>query len=175
MQKASGPGKNLLDIVAKSENIAPTLKLHLEIFQARTRMVVGYFIAQLINWTRGKSGSLLVLSSANVDENLMGYLTKYDCSSGDLNPIGSICKRDLRSFVTHSKNVFGFPSIDSFLDAKPTAELEPIRDGYEQTDEEDMGMFSGLSEHNSLCDTACVASCGTTVALHVVLHFATLI
>ena len=68
-------------------------------------MVTGYLFAQLINWSRGKPGSLLVLSSANVDESLVGYLTKYDCSSGDLNPIGSICKRDLKSFVSHCKEV----------------------------------------------------------------------
>ena len=103
-------------------------------------MVTGYFFAQLINWTRGKSGSLLVLSSANVDESLVGYMTKYDCSSGDLNPIGSICKNDLKSFVLHCKEMFGFPSIDSFISAVPTAELEPITENYTQTDEEDMGL-----------------------------------
>jgi NAD+ synthase (glutamine-hydrolysing) len=40
-----------------------------------------------------------VLGSANVDESLRGYLTKYDCSAADLNPIGGICKADLRSFI----------------------------------------------------------------------------
>ena len=35
-----------------------------------------------------RSGFLLVLGSANVDEGLRGYLTKYDCSSADVNPIG---------------------------------------------------------------------------------------
>ena len=39
-------------------------------------------------WVRGRSGFLLVLGSANVDEGLRGYLTKYDCSSADINPIG---------------------------------------------------------------------------------------
>ena len=46
----------------------------------------------------GKAGSLLVLGSANVDESLRGYMTKYDCSSADINPIGGISKKDLRSF-----------------------------------------------------------------------------
>lgn len=36
---------------------------------------------------------LLVLGSANVDECLRGYLTKYDCSSADVNPIGAISKQ----------------------------------------------------------------------------------
>ena len=43
---------------------------------------------QLSPWARGRAGWLLVLSSANVDEGLRGYLTKYDCSSADINPIG---------------------------------------------------------------------------------------
>ena len=66
--------------------------------QARNRMVLAYLFAQLLPWSRGHQGNLLVLSSANVDEGLRGYLTKYDCSSADLNPIGSISKTDLRSF-----------------------------------------------------------------------------
>ena len=68
-------------------------------------MVLAYMFAQLLPWTRGRSGGLLVLGSANVDErygrstcfilpgtmrmanyalsrSLRGYLTKYDCSSG---------------------------------------------------------------------------------------------
>jgi NAD+ synthase (glutamine-hydrolysing) len=47
-------------------------------FQARLRMVVGYMFAQLLPWARGKVGGLLVLGSANVDESLRGYLTKYE-------------------------------------------------------------------------------------------------
>ncbi len=35
-----------------------------------------------------RQGFLLVLGCANVDEGLRGYLTKYDCSSADINPIG---------------------------------------------------------------------------------------
>ena len=42
---------------------------------------------------RGRSGFLLVLGSANVDECLRGYLTKYDCSAADINPIGGISKQ----------------------------------------------------------------------------------
>ena len=36
--------------------------------QARLRMVLSYLFAQLLPWVRGKSGGLLVLGSANVDE-----------------------------------------------------------------------------------------------------------
>ena len=58
-------------------------------------MVLAFFLAQLMPWVRGRSGFLLVLGTANVDECLRGYLTKYDCSSADLNPIGA-CFTPLR-------------------------------------------------------------------------------
>lgn len=53
-----------------------TENLALQNLQARARMVVSYLFAQLLLWTRGNEGSLLVLGSANVDETLRGYLTK---------------------------------------------------------------------------------------------------
>jgi NAD+ synthase (glutamine-hydrolysing) len=67
--------------------------------QARSRMVVAFILAQLLPWSRGHQGFLLVLGSANVDEGLRGYLTKYDCSSADVNPIGGISKADIRRFL----------------------------------------------------------------------------
>lgn len=42
--------------------------LALQNIQARTRMVMAYLMAQLLLWVRGRSGNLLVLGSANVDE-----------------------------------------------------------------------------------------------------------
>lgn len=66
--------------------------LALQNIQARLRMVIAFTFSQLLPWFRGRTGFLLVLSSANVDESLRGYMTKYDCSSGDLNPIGGISK-----------------------------------------------------------------------------------
>lgn len=62
-------------------------------------MVMAYLFAQLTPWVRGRRGFLLVLGSANVDEALRGYMTKYDCSSADLNPIGSISKGDLKKLL----------------------------------------------------------------------------
>ena len=72
--------------------------LALQNIQARMRMVLSFLFAQLLPWVRGKSGFLLVLGSANVDEGLRGYMTKYDCSSADINPIGGISKA-LHRFV----------------------------------------------------------------------------
>ncbi len=66
--------------------------LALQNVQARLRMVLSYLNAQLLTTAQGVSGgaSLLVLGSGNVDECLRGYLTKYDCSSADINPIGAL-------------------------------------------------------------------------------------
>ncbi|XP_031548903.1 glutamine-dependent NAD(+) synthetase-like [Actinia tenebrosa] len=115
--------------------------LALQNVQARLRMVLAYLFAQLIMWSRGLQGSLLVLGSANVDESLRGYFTKYDCSSADINPIGGISKTDLRSFIFYCVEKFNLNSLITILGAPPTAELEPLVEGQiRQTDEEDMGM-----------------------------------
>mmetsp|Transcript_8950 Transcript_8950/g.15548 ORF Transcript_8950/g.15548 Transcript_8950/m.15548 type:complete len:740 (-) Transcript_8950:63-2282(-) len=122
--------------------------LALQNIQARLRMVIAYLMAQLLPWVRGRSGFLLVLGSANVDEGLRGYMTKYDCSSADLNPIGAISKGDLkRMLIFLSKEYPGFDVLAEIANAPPTAELRPIdaatataEAGHSQTDEEDMGM-----------------------------------
>ena len=115
--------------------------LALQNVQARARMLMSYTLAQLMLWSRGLPGSLLVLGSANVDECLLGYMTKYDCSSADLNPIGGISKNDLKKFVFYCVEKFNFTSLIGIIGAQPTAELEPLKDGQvQQTDEEDMGL-----------------------------------
>lgn len=115
-------------------------------------MVIAYLFAQLSLWTRGHPGGLLVLGSANVDESLRGYLTKYDCSSADINPIGGISKTDLRGFIQHCMDRFHLTALTSILSAPPTAELEPLTDGQvSQTDEDDMGMtYDELSVYGKL-------------------------
>ncbi|KAF9967030.1 glutamine-dependent NAD(+) synthetase [Mortierella alpina] len=125
--------------------------LALQNVQARLRMVLAYIFAQLLPWVRGRPGSLLVLGSANVDECLRGYFTKYDCSSADINPIGGISKTDLRRFIAYAQLAFGMPILERFLDATPTAELEPITETYVQADEVDMGMtYDELTEFGRL-------------------------
>lgn len=128
-----------------------TENLALQNIQARLRMVLSYLFAQLLPWTRSKQGGLLVLGSANVDECLRGYLTKYDCSSADINPIGGISKTDLKSFIKWAVGKFEMPILKEFLDATPTAELEPITENYVQSDEVDMGMtYEELSSFGRL-------------------------
>ncbi|PMB64532.1 Glutamine-dependent NAD(+) synthetase [Beauveria bassiana] len=94
-------------------------------------------------WPGG--GGLLVLGSSNVDECLRG------CSSADLNPIGSISKVDLISFITWAAKDFDMPVLEDFITAVPTAELEPITADYVQSDEADMGFtYKELSKFGVL-------------------------
>lgn len=97
--------------------------------QARLRMVLTYYLSE---------GKRLVLATGNVDEALVGYLTKYDCSSADLNPIGSISKHDLRSFMNFCKKIIPKSDhvLDIIIDAIPSAELT----GEDQKDEDDLGL-----------------------------------
>jgi len=126
--------------------------LALQNIQARLRMVTAYLFAQLLPWTRRTAGQnvgkgfLLVLGSANVDEGLRGYMTKYDCSSADLNPIGAISKGDLKRMLLWASDAYGARSsaiLREIAGAPPTAELRPNGDGgdeHSQLDEEEMGM-----------------------------------
>ena len=125
--------------------------LALQNIQARLRMVMSYLLAQLLPWVRWEKGWLLVLASANVDESLRGYMTKYDCSSADINPIGGMCKADLKRMMEYaSESYCDMGILKEIALAAPTAELQPLADGegdgasgattYSQLDEEDMGM-----------------------------------
>jgi NAD+ synthase (glutamine-hydrolysing) len=140
-----------------------TQDLALQNIQARLRMVTAYLFAQLLPWTRKRknSGFLLVLGSANVDEGLRGYMTKYDCSSADLNPIGAISKGDLKRMLLWAADHYGSPDegsaasgselrniLNEIAGAPPTAELRPLAESatleptaeHSQLDEDEMGM-----------------------------------
>lgn len=151
----------LLNIFQAVAGVTPKFRRHggcarqnlaLQNIQARIRMVLAYLFAQLMLWVRNRPGGLLVLGSANVDESLRGYMTKYDCSSADVNPIGGISKTDLKSFLRFAMVKFNLPILDDILEQPPTAELEPLQDGQvAQTDEEDMGMtYDELSLYGKL-------------------------
>lgn len=69
------------DLFAFVTGFKPKFKVHggtqaenlaLQNIQARLRMVIAYLMGQLLPWVRGKTGGLLVLGSANVDEALRG-------------------------------------------------------------------------------------------------------
>lgn len=138
--------------------------LALQNIQARLRMVMAYLLAQLLPWVRGRQGFLLVLGSANVDEALRGYMTKYDCSSADLNPIGGISKVDLKLLLAWAARERGYTALADIAAALPTAELRPLavgageQDEHTQVDEDDMGMtYAELSQFGRLRK---VARCG---------------
>ncbi|GAY39351.1 hypothetical protein CUMW_043670 [Citrus unshiu] len=132
--------------------------LGLQNIQARIRMVLAFMLASLLPWVHNKPGFYLVLGSSNVDEGLRGYLTKYDCSSADINPIGSISKQDLRTFLRWAATHLGYSSLAEIEAAPPTAELEPIPQTesnptlcMKQLDEVDMGMtYEELSVYGRL-------------------------
>eukprot|EP00434_Breviolum_minutum_P013366 symbB.v1.2.011777.t2/scaffold750.1/size323489/29 len=115
-------------------NASGTEDIALQNIQARSRMVMAYFMAQLMPWATDQAmqgdagpgwGSLLVLGSANVDEALRGYYTKYDCSAADINPIGGINKRDLKAFLIWAAKERGIGELERVANAVPTAELRP--------------------------------------------------
>jgi NAD+ synthase (glutamine-hydrolysing) len=115
----------------------------LQNIQARVRMVLSYMLASLVSWTRQKKGYLLVLASGNLDEGITGYLTKYDCSSADINPIGSLSKIRLKKFLEYCyrNEKIKMKSLEGVLKIEPSAELRPVEVGKKpQTDEEDMGL-----------------------------------
>ena len=146
-----------------------TEDLALQNIQARLRMVTAYLFAQLLPWARYGKGFLLVLGSANVDEGLRGYMTKYDCSSADLNPIGAICKGDLKKMLLWASKTYQNPVLAEIASAPPTAELRPIvadtgdssskskdtatseKQEHSQLDEEEMGMtYEELGHYGKL-------------------------
>ena len=49
---------------------------------------------------------------------LRGYLTKYDCSSADINPIGGISKLDLRRFMAWAAHAHGYATLTQIVAAK---------------------------------------------------------
>eukprot|EP01007_Sphenomonas_quadrangularis_P000188 NODE_1074_length_1015_cov_130.409938_g891_i0.p2 GENE.NODE_1074_length_1015_cov_130.409938_g891_i0~~NODE_1074_length_1015_cov_130.409938_g891_i0.p2 ORF type:complete len:253 (+),score=81.84 NODE_1074_length_1015_cov_130.409938_g891_i0:175-933(+) len=147
----------------KAENIA------LQNIQARSRMVLAYYFSQLSIWDKDTAnyngGSLLVLGTANVDECLRGYYTKYDCSSADINPIGGICKADLKRFLQWCADNKGLPALLAIVQAVPTAELGGSAN---QTDEEDMGMsYDELTVYGTLRK---VKRCGPVSMFSKLLH-----
>jgi len=131
----------------------PKEDLALQNIQARARMVLAYLMSQLIPVQQKNAGFILVLGAANLDEGLRGYMTKYDCSSADINPIGSLSKIDLKRFLFWSIKNRNLKSLDAVINATPTAELRPLEKNgnVSQSDEEDMGMsYVELSQFGTL-------------------------
>jgi NAD+ synthetase len=117
----------------------------LQNIQARIRMIMSYLIGQLSK----TNGYLLNLGSANSDEVYVGYYTKYDASSADINPIGSLPKIYIQRILI----VFGntLDKLYGIINQEPTAELLPGLIGGNQTDEDDIGLkYMEMSELSKL-------------------------
>lgn len=169
-QKPDGVRPSLYSPPSSAEDLA------LQNIQARSRMVLSYMMAQLLPWqASGETypGNLLVLGSANVDEALRGYYTKYDCSAADVNPIGGIAKMDLKAFLRYVAQEKGWDAARDIVEAVPTAELRPLDDGKggevpSQTDEEDMGMsYNELKVYGALRS---YSRCGPVAMFHKLVH-----
>jgi len=79
-----------------------------------------------------------VCSTANIDENLRGYYTKFDNSSGDINPIGGISKLDLFALLEYWSSKDHTAIYSDIRKQNPKAELRS--EDQNQIDEVDMGL-----------------------------------
>ena len=130
-----------------AEGGEPDEQRTLENLQARARMVASYLLAQRTPRLRGVRGPRLVLGTANADESLVGYVTKYDAGAADLNPIGGLSKVDLRTYLAWARDAYRLPALDTVLDATPSAELAPAGPHGAQSDELEIGLtYEELSE-----------------------------
>jgi NAD+ synthase (glutamine-hydrolysing) len=105
-------------------------------------MVMSYSLAQLIPWSLGRRGFLLVLSASELDENLTGHFAKYSTTSGDLNPIGCMLKSHSREMIQWVAETYDYQSLLLVAKSTPSKETCPLGEGSVtvQTDEEEMGM-----------------------------------
>jgi NAD+ synthase (glutamine-hydrolysing) len=60
-------------------------------------------------------------------------MTKYDCSSADINPIGGINKSDLKRTLVYLASELELPVLAETAGALPTAELRPFVEGDTKT------------------------------------------
>ena len=99
--------------------------LALQNIQARSRAPSIWMVANL-------EGKLLITTS-NRSEAAVGYCTMDGDTAGSIAPVGGIDKAFLLEWLRHM--VVKYPSLNSIVCQKPTAELRP---GQDQTDEEDL-------------------------------------
>uniref|UniRef100_A0A915AML6 Glutamine-dependent NAD(+) synthetase n=1 Tax=Parascaris univalens TaxID=6257 RepID=A0A915AML6_PARUN len=153
----------------------PRLSLGMQNVQARIRMVTAYLFAQLALYFNKRPGSLLVLGSSNVDESLVGYVTKYDCSAADLNPIGSMMKSDLKAMLRYARDTMGLTALSQIIEAPPTAELLPRIEGQPpQLDEVEIGLtYEEMAEIGQLRKPGCLGPYGTFLKLLPIWHDST--
>jgi len=106
-------------------------------------------MAYLIGQMSSSNIYRLNLGSSNSDEVYVGYYTKYDASSADINPIGSLPKTYIERILIVFGNTLG--TLSAIINQKPTAELMPGLVGGNQTDEDEIGLkYREMSELSRL-------------------------
>lgn len=50
-------------------------------------------------------------------------MTKYDCSSADINPIGGISKGDLNKMINYVSEKYNVPTLKTIAEAPPTVKI----------------------------------------------------
>ncbi|XP_051144224.1 glutamine-dependent NAD(+) synthetase-like isoform X3 [Andrographis paniculata] len=111
----------------------------LENIRSRSRMVIAYTLAMLFPWIHNKPGFFLVLCSTTADDGLCGNLTKYGCSSGDINLVGNISKKDLQAFLRWAAVNLGYSSLSEAVaahDHSTASESQQDESGIGMTDDE---------------------------------------
>lgn len=149
--------KNSLDYTPNYKNRGGTHNedLALQNIQARSRMVMSYFLSQLPNPKKKPNCRLLVLGTSNSDELATGYFTKYDCSSGDVSPIAGFGKDHINKIMVHFYEQYKQEIILEISNATPSAELRPVEvsEGC-QSDEIELGFsFSEIKRMRELRST----------------------
>jgi len=135
-----------------SQGGTTTEDLILQNIQSRSRMVISYAFASAFpglmrdldpkRYGKPSNGFFLTVATGNQCETIYGYYTKYDCSSGDLNPIASLNKFQVQNIMEFAANDLNVSKLVPIINAKPSAELRPAGpEGWlEQNDEDEMGL-----------------------------------
>jgi NAD+ synthase (glutamine-hydrolysing) len=101
-------------------------------------MVLTYMMAQLIPMrpdpatNKPSGGFMIVFGVYNVDQALLGFTTKYDTSSGDINPIGTLNHSDVMHMLEWFDKTLKWSSLQDTLAAEP--KYVPPTFGQEQED-----------------------------------------
>lgn len=97
--------------------------------------------------------SSLFVTNTYPGDNCLSLL--YDCSSADIDPIGSISKMDLRTFQKWASVHLGYSSLAEIEAPPPTAEVEPICWNYSQVSDSVCCLFSVCNAFSSVAGAHC--------------------
>ncbi|CAD2103162.1 NAD+ synthase (glutamine-hydrolysing) [Plasmodium vinckei petteri] len=140
-------GENFLNekLKFKSENGTNYHDLCLQNIQSRSRMVMLYFFNTLICQKKYAQYNmynefLITLATGNLDESILGYFTKYDCSSGDIDIIGNVSKILIKETMCYIANtpIFDLQILNKINSYSPSAELKPLEN--KQIDENELNL-----------------------------------